>query len=130
MKPGASDDFPLSVFSQLELSDNNLSGSLETLSEKCPNLTYLNLSGNKIKELSNVEALVRSHARAQCHGSVCSCYHANVMFPAAAKPEEPAESGPVQLRDHVSGGLQGERVRAAASSHLPGRLRPGGQRGS
>ncbi|KAK5884162.1 hypothetical protein CesoFtcFv8_020419 [Champsocephalus esox] len=43
---------------KLELSDNNLSDSLETLSEKCPNLTYLNLSGNKIKELSNVEALV------------------------------------------------------------------------
>ncbi|KAM3596109.1 uncharacterized protein V6R79_008276 [Siganus canaliculatus] len=42
---------------KLELSDNNLSGSLELLSEKCPNLTYLNLSGNKIKELSNVEAL-------------------------------------------------------------------------
>ncbi|XP_060915710.1 acidic leucine-rich nuclear phosphoprotein 32 family member E isoform X3 [Labrus mixtus] len=42
---------------KLELSDNNLSASLETLSEKCPNLTYLNLSGNKIKELSNVEAL-------------------------------------------------------------------------
>ncbi|XP_070777432.1 acidic leucine-rich nuclear phosphoprotein 32 family member E isoform X5 [Enoplosus armatus] len=42
---------------KLELSDNNLSGSLETLSEKCPNLIYLNLSGNKIKELSNVEAL-------------------------------------------------------------------------
>ncbi|KAF1382135.1 hypothetical protein PFLUV_G00161300 [Perca fluviatilis] len=42
---------------KLELSDNNLSGSLEMLSEKCPNLTYLNLSGNKIKELSNVEAL-------------------------------------------------------------------------
>ncbi|XP_056266022.1 acidic leucine-rich nuclear phosphoprotein 32 family member E [Pseudoliparis swirei] len=42
---------------KLELSDNNLSGSLETLKEKCPNLTYLNLSGNKIKELSTVEAL-------------------------------------------------------------------------
>ncbi|XP_062291819.1 acidic leucine-rich nuclear phosphoprotein 32 family member E isoform X2 [Scomber scombrus] len=42
---------------KLELSDNNLSGSLETLSQKCPNLTYLNLSGNKIKELTNVEAL-------------------------------------------------------------------------
>lgn len=46
------------VCGQLELSDNNLSGSLETLSEKCPNLIYLNLSGNKIKELSSVEALV------------------------------------------------------------------------
>ncbi|KAG7500488.1 acidic leucine-rich nuclear phosphoprotein 32 family member E-like isoform X1 [Solea senegalensis] len=42
---------------KLELSDNNLSASLEMLSEKCPNLTYLNLSGNKIKELSSVEAL-------------------------------------------------------------------------
>lgn len=65
------DGFPdILVFAlpQLELSDNNLSGSLEMLSEKCPNLTYLNLSGNKIKELSTVEALVRfsrcsSHAR-------------------------------------------------------------------
>lgn len=44
---------------QLELSDNNISGSLEIFAEKCPNLTYLNLSGNKIKELSTVEALVR-----------------------------------------------------------------------
>lgn len=42
---------------KLELSDNSISGGLETLSEKCPNLTYLNLSGNKIKELSTVEAL-------------------------------------------------------------------------
>ncbi|KAM9737522.1 acidic leucine-rich nuclear phosphoprotein 32 family member E isoform 2-T2 [Menidia menidia] len=42
---------------KLELSDNNLSGSLAILAEKCPNLTYLNLSGNKIKELSTVEAL-------------------------------------------------------------------------
>ncbi|XP_064836369.1 acidic leucine-rich nuclear phosphoprotein 32 family member E-like [Oncorhynchus masou masou] len=42
---------------KLELSDNNILGHLETLSEKSPNLTYLNLSGNKIKELSNVEAL-------------------------------------------------------------------------
>lgn len=53
----------VSLFPQLELSDNNLSGSLETLSEKCPNLMYLNLSGNKIKELSNVEALVRTRTR-------------------------------------------------------------------
>ncbi|XP_051927233.1 acidic leucine-rich nuclear phosphoprotein 32 family member E isoform X2 [Hippocampus zosterae] len=42
---------------KLELCDNNLSGSFETLSEKCPNLIYLNLSSNKIKELSNLEAL-------------------------------------------------------------------------
>lgn len=46
------------IFWQLELSDNNISGSLEMLSAKCANLTYLNLSGNKIKELSTVEALV------------------------------------------------------------------------
>ncbi|KAB0369200.1 hypothetical protein FD755_019205 [Muntiacus reevesi] len=31
--------------------------SLEVLAEKCPNLTYLNLSGNKIKDLNTVEAL-------------------------------------------------------------------------
>lgn len=43
---------------QLELSDNIISGGLEVLAEKCPNLTYLNLSGNKIKDLSTVEALV------------------------------------------------------------------------
>ncbi|MBN3324283.1 AN32E protein, partial [Atractosteus spatula] len=42
---------------KLELSDNNISGGLETLSEKCPSLTYLNLSGNKIKDLGTVEAL-------------------------------------------------------------------------
>ncbi|XP_061520406.1 acidic leucine-rich nuclear phosphoprotein 32 family member E [Phycodurus eques] len=42
---------------KLELSENNLSGSFETLSQKCPNLIYLNLSSNKIKELRNVEAL-------------------------------------------------------------------------
>ncbi|XP_017376961.1 acidic leucine-rich nuclear phosphoprotein 32 family member E-like, partial [Cebus imitator] len=41
----------------LELSDNIISGGLEVLAEKCPNLTYLNLSGNKIKDLSTVEAL-------------------------------------------------------------------------
>ncbi|XP_069580185.1 acidic leucine-rich nuclear phosphoprotein 32 family member E-like isoform X3 [Brachyistius frenatus] len=47
----------LAKLRKLELSDNNLSGSLDALSQKCPNLTYLNLSGNKIKELSSVEAL-------------------------------------------------------------------------
>ncbi|XP_026227369.1 acidic leucine-rich nuclear phosphoprotein 32 family member E-like [Anabas testudineus] len=42
---------------KLEVSDNSISGGLDTLAEKCPNLTYLNLSGNKIKELSSIEAL-------------------------------------------------------------------------
>lgn len=44
---------------QLEISDNMIVGGLDQLSEKCPNLTYLNLSGNKIKELSTVKPLVR-----------------------------------------------------------------------
>ena len=43
---------------QLELSNNRISGGLEVLAEKCPNLTYLNLSGNKIKDISALEALV------------------------------------------------------------------------
>uniref|UniRef100_A0A2K5XG78 Acidic leucine-rich nuclear phosphoprotein 32 family member n=1 Tax=Mandrillus leucophaeus TaxID=9568 RepID=A0A2K5XG78_MANLE len=38
-----------------ELSENIISGGLEVLAEKCPHLTYLNLSGNKIKDLSTVE---------------------------------------------------------------------------
>lgn len=42
---------------KLEVSDNTIAGGLDSLAEKCPNLTYLNLSGNKIKELSSVEAL-------------------------------------------------------------------------
>ncbi|XP_067367564.1 acidic leucine-rich nuclear phosphoprotein 32 family member E-like isoform X3 [Channa argus] len=42
---------------KLEVSDNTISGGLETLPEKCPDLTYLNLSGNKIKELSSIEPL-------------------------------------------------------------------------
>ncbi|XP_062254358.1 acidic leucine-rich nuclear phosphoprotein 32 family member E-like [Platichthys flesus] len=42
---------------KLEVSDNTISGGLDKLVEKCPNLTYLNLSGNKIKELSGVEPL-------------------------------------------------------------------------
>ncbi|EHB08591.1 Acidic leucine-rich nuclear phosphoprotein 32 family member E [Heterocephalus glaber] len=47
----------LNKLRKLELSDNAISGGLEVLAQKCPNLTYLNLSGNKIKDLSTVEAL-------------------------------------------------------------------------
>ncbi|XP_054854850.1 acidic leucine-rich nuclear phosphoprotein 32 family member E isoform X2 [Eublepharis macularius] len=47
----------LAKLRKLELSDNLISGGLEVLAERCPNLTYLNLSGNKIKDLSTVEAL-------------------------------------------------------------------------
>ena len=46
------------VSPQLELSDNRISGGLEVLSEKLPNLTHLNLSGNKLKDLSTLEPLV------------------------------------------------------------------------
>uniref|UniRef100_A0A669C2R8 Acidic leucine-rich nuclear phosphoprotein 32 family member n=1 Tax=Oreochromis niloticus TaxID=8128 RepID=A0A669C2R8_ORENI len=45
---------------KLEVSDNTISGGLDALAEKCPSLTYLNLSGNKIKDLSTIEPLVLS----------------------------------------------------------------------
>ncbi|XP_013385671.1 acidic leucine-rich nuclear phosphoprotein 32 family member B isoform X2 [Lingula anatina] len=49
--------FPkLTNLKKLELSDNRISCGLENLSE-CTNLTYLNLSGNKIKDISTLEAL-------------------------------------------------------------------------
>uniref|UniRef100_A0A7N5K5J2 Acidic leucine-rich nuclear phosphoprotein 32 family member n=2 Tax=Amniota TaxID=32524 RepID=A0A7N5K5J2_AILME len=47
----------LTKLRRLELSDNLISGGLDVLAERCPNLTYLNLSGNKIKDLSTVETL-------------------------------------------------------------------------
>lgn len=43
---------------QLELSDNRISGGLDVLAEKLPNLTHLNLSGNKLKDISTLEPLV------------------------------------------------------------------------
>ncbi|XP_048212504.1 acidic leucine-rich nuclear phosphoprotein 32 family member E isoform X3 [Perognathus longimembris pacificus] len=49
----------LNKLRKLELGNNIISGGLEVLAEKCPNLTYLNLSGNKIKDLSTVEALTK-----------------------------------------------------------------------
>jgi len=47
--------FPL----QLELSDNRISGGLNFL-HGCPKLDYLNLSGNKIKDIETLEPLVSS----------------------------------------------------------------------
>ncbi|KAB0359887.1 hypothetical protein FD754_004043, partial [Muntiacus muntjak] len=41
----------------LELSDNRICGSLDMLAEKLPNLTHLNLSGNKLKDISTLEPL-------------------------------------------------------------------------
>uniref|UniRef100_A0A8C9KAT7 Acidic leucine-rich nuclear phosphoprotein 32 family member n=1 Tax=Panthera tigris altaica TaxID=74533 RepID=A0A8C9KAT7_PANTA len=43
--------------SKLELNDNRISGDLEVLAENCPNLTHINLSGNKIKDLSTIKPL-------------------------------------------------------------------------
>jgi len=49
--------FPaLTSLRKLELSDNRISGGLNALTN-LPKLTYLNLSGNKIKDLETLEAL-------------------------------------------------------------------------
>ncbi|XP_016078254.1 PREDICTED: acidic leucine-rich nuclear phosphoprotein 32 family member B [Miniopterus natalensis] len=42
---------------KLELSDNRIYGCLDMLAEKLPNLTHLNLSGNKLKDISTLEPL-------------------------------------------------------------------------
>uniref|UniRef100_A0A8C6DJU9 Acidic leucine-rich nuclear phosphoprotein 32 family member n=1 Tax=Moschus moschiferus TaxID=68415 RepID=A0A8C6DJU9_MOSMO len=42
---------------KLELSDNRICGGLDMLAEKLPNLTLLNLSGNKLKDISTLEPL-------------------------------------------------------------------------
>ncbi|XP_069778020.1 acidic leucine-rich nuclear phosphoprotein 32 family member B isoform X3 [Narcine bancroftii] len=42
---------------RLELSNNRISGGLDVLAEKLPNLTHLNLSGNKLKDISTLEPL-------------------------------------------------------------------------
>jgi len=46
---------------QLELSDNRISGGLNFL-RGCPKLDYLNLSGNKIKDIETLEPLVGASA--------------------------------------------------------------------
>lgn len=51
-------NFPkLEKLRKLELSDNRISGGLEVLAERTPNLTHLNLSGNKIKDINTLEPL-------------------------------------------------------------------------
>ncbi|RVE76162.1 hypothetical protein OJAV_G00005610 [Oryzias javanicus] len=47
----------LAKLKKLELSDNRISGGLDVLAEKLPHLTHLNLSGNKLKDLSTLEPL-------------------------------------------------------------------------
>ncbi len=48
--------FGRSPLLQLELSDNRISNGLTQLQD-CPNLTHLNISGNKIKDLDVLEPL-------------------------------------------------------------------------
>ncbi|XP_054252344.1 acidic leucine-rich nuclear phosphoprotein 32 family member B isoform X6 [Indicator indicator] len=47
----------LNKLRKLELSDNRISGGLEVLAERTPNLTHLNLSGNRIKDINTLEPL-------------------------------------------------------------------------
>ncbi|XP_060729256.1 acidic leucine-rich nuclear phosphoprotein 32 family member B isoform X2 [Tachysurus vachellii] len=47
----------LAKLRKLELSDNRISGGLEVLAEKLPSLTHLDLSGNKLKDISTLEPL-------------------------------------------------------------------------
>ncbi|XP_050996883.1 acidic leucine-rich nuclear phosphoprotein 32 family member A-like [Acomys russatus] len=42
---------------KLELNYNRISGDLDILAEKCPNIKHLHLNGNKIKDLSTVDPL-------------------------------------------------------------------------
>ena len=51
---------------QLELSDNRISNGLQFL-HGCPKLAYLNLSGNKIKDLDTLEPIV------SCVLGLCYC---------------------------------------------------------
>ncbi len=49
---------------QVELSDNRISTGL-TLLQGCPNITHLNISGNKIKDLDVLEPLVLKSFKAR-----------------------------------------------------------------
>ncbi|XP_046873577.1 acidic leucine-rich nuclear phosphoprotein 32 family member D-like isoform X2 [Hypomesus transpacificus] len=51
----------LEKLTKLELSDNRISGGLEVLAERLVNLTHLNLSGNKFKDISTLEPLKKLH---------------------------------------------------------------------
>ncbi|KAM7338787.1 hypothetical protein ACRRTK_002271 [Alexandromys fortis] len=51
-------DLPkLPKLKKLELSDNRTFGGLDRLAEELPSLTHLNLSGNKLKDISTLEPL-------------------------------------------------------------------------
>ncbi|KAL6086871.1 hypothetical protein STEG23_031046 [Scotinomys teguina] len=51
-------DLPkLPKLKKLELSDNRIFGGMDRLAEELPSLTHLNLSGNKLKDISTLEPL-------------------------------------------------------------------------
>ncbi|XP_051016206.1 acidic leucine-rich nuclear phosphoprotein 32 family member B-like [Acomys russatus] len=52
-----SDLSKLPKLKKLELSDNRIFGGLDRLAEELPSLTHLNLSGNKLKDISTLEPL-------------------------------------------------------------------------
>ena len=70
---------------QLELSDNRISGGLDVLAEKLPNLTHLNLSGNKLKDISTLEPLVGTQLPVEHntvrHHLIGSGYASNFISP-------------------------------------------------
>ncbi|KAJ3598209.1 hypothetical protein NHX12_001720 [Muraenolepis orangiensis] len=48
---------PLPKLHKLQVNNNAIAGGLDVLVAKCPSLSYLNLCGNKIKDLAALEAL-------------------------------------------------------------------------
>jgi Leucine-rich repeat (LRR) protein len=68
---------------KLELSDNRIFGGLENLLS-CPNLTHLNLSGNKIKEIDDLAPLaklasLRNIDLFNCEVTKLECYRDKVF---------------------------------------------------
>uniref|UniRef100_A0A915DB91 Uncharacterized protein n=1 Tax=Ditylenchus dipsaci TaxID=166011 RepID=A0A915DB91_9BILA len=49
----------LPMLSCLNLSDNKLTGGLEVLADKCPDLAYIILSGNSLKDIDVLKPLAR-----------------------------------------------------------------------
>ena len=74
---------------KLELSDNGICGGLDMLAEKLPNLTHLNLSGNKLKDISTLEPLkklecLKSLDLFNCEVTNLNDYRESLQAPAPA----------------------------------------------
>ncbi|XP_053172821.1 putative acidic leucine-rich nuclear phosphoprotein 32 family member C isoform X2 [Scomber japonicus] len=74
----------LNKLEKLDLSDNRISGGLEVLPEKCPNLTHLNLSGNQVRDFSVTESLkelgaLKSLDLFNCEVTMRNGYRSNVF---------------------------------------------------